>query len=66
MADINYWYLGILIATLVYIIPVLVIRVGINRRKSSRRSMERRMAVQMVEVDRRVEFADRRHGSRRG
>jgi len=52
--DINYWYLAILVATLVYIIPVLIIRVGIDRRQN-----DRRVCVQMVEVE-------RRQGSRRG
>ena len=64
--DVSYWYLGATVFTLVYVIPVLVIRAGIDRRKNSRRSNERRMAVVAVEIDRRDEFSDRRESSRRG
>jgi len=64
--DINYWYLGMLVFTLVYIIPVLVIRAGIDRRKGNRRMGDRRVAVEMVRVDRRSDSADRRYGNRRG
>ncbi|PHR55477.1 MAG: hypothetical protein COA44_10505 [Arcobacter sp.] len=63
--DINYWYLAILVLSLVYIIPVLLIRGGLNRRKDSRRMGERRVSMVMVQVDRRTPFTNRRHGSRR-
>jgi len=64
--EINYWYLAILVISLVYIIPVLIIRSGINRRKGSRRTGERRVCLQAVEIDRRREFSDRRQRNRRG
>lgn len=64
--DINYWYLAASILTLVYVIPVLVIRSGIDRRKDSRRMGDRRMAVVTVGIDRRSEFTERRQSSRRG
>jgi len=62
----NFWYLSAFIAALIYSIPVLLIRTGIDRRIGTRRVGERRVCVQTVSLERRCESNDRRHGSRRG
>jgi len=64
--EINFWYLGALVALLVYIIPVLVIRAAIDRRRGTRRINERRISIQAINEEKRQSDFDRRHRSRRG
>lgn len=58
--------MGALILSLIYIIPVLVLRAGINRRQGNRRMNERRVSTQVVSIDRRRSQYDRRLLNRRG
>ena len=63
--DIDFWSWAIIILLLIYIIPVLVIRIGLNRRKENRRLIDRRVRFQHVPIERRKNNVDRRAGIRR-
>ena len=56
----NYLYLGILILGLIYIA-----RMRLNCRRQDRRCIERRISVQHVPIERRVNTQDRRNTDRR-
>jgi len=60
------FYLALLIGVLVYIIPVLKMRIGLNRRKDDRRLKDRRVATVHMPIERRRNPMDRRGLSRRG
>ena len=62
----SFWYVVAISLSVVYIIPVLMMRAGINRRQNDRRFIERRMQVQHCAIERREEILDRRKICRRG
>jgi len=64
--DINSWYLIALVLAIIYIIPVLIIRIGLNRRKDNRRIKDRRVSFQHVPIERRKNNYDRRAANRVG
>lgn len=60
------WYVVAISLSLIYIIPVLIMRAGLNRRKEDRRFLERRVQFQHCPIERRGQILDRRQISRRG
>ncbi len=62
----SFWYVVTISLSVVYIIPVLMMRAGINRRQNNRRLIERRVQVQHCPIERRQEVLDRRQMCRRG
>ena len=63
--EMNYWYLALAVLVVVYIIPILMIRVGYNKRGDDRRFEERRMMNVHVPIERRKERLERRFMNRR-
>jgi len=64
--DKDIFYLALAIGMAVYIIPVLTMRIGLNRRKDDRRLKDRRVARAHIPIERRRNPVDRREESRRG
>ncbi len=63
--EIDFWYSTALVLAIIYTIPVLIIRLGLNRRKENRREKDRRVFFQHVPIERRQNHHDRRVNSRR-
>ena len=61
----NFWYIAAGVAVLIYITPVLLLRLGINKRAEERRLHDRRVQVVHVPVERRVHALERRQTARR-
>ena len=64
--EVDIWYVIAVSLSLVYIIPVLMMRAGLNRRQQDRRYVERRVQVQHCAIERRGQILDRRQMNRRG
>ena len=64
--EMSSWYLVALATIVFYILPVLIIRAGLNRRKHERRIKDRRVRFIHVPIERRENAYDRRRAGRRG
>jgi len=62
----DFWYLIAISLGLVYIVPVLMMRAGLNRRQKDRRLIQRRVQVQHCSIEKRGQVLDRRQMCRRG